>query len=415
MHGLPSRSGEELVDALRGAAEARGIEILCDARVTRLHADENDRLLGVTLERPDGSTEEVALCQLVLACNGYGGNADLVRAHIPTLADALYFGHTGNQGDALLWGEALGAATRHLSGHQGHGSVAHPAGILITWATITEGGVQVNAEGRRFSNEMHGYSEQAAEVLRQPNRIAWTIFDARIAGIARQFEDFRQAEAIGAIVTADTPQALAARTGLPADALISTLSDVERLKLDGATDTFGRAFRADQQLSAPFHAVRVTGALFHTQGGLVVDEHARVLRPDGTSLPNLYAAGGAACGVSGSQASGYLSGNGLLTAVVLGRLAGAAAAPPSPDGSAGPGRPQGTRFFSSLRASVRRCMPRRRAVSEMLKSVSSSVSWMRSHSSVFSDVGRAVTAMVGSPPPLPKAASMSSVFAGLAR
>ncbi|BAF88103.1 fumarate reductase [Azorhizobium caulinodans ORS 571] len=325
MHGLPSRSGEELVDALRGAAEARGIEILCDARVTQLHADENDRLLGVTLERPDGSTEEVALCQLVLACNGYGGNADLVRAHIPTLADALYFGHTGNQGDALLWGEALGAATRHLSGHQGHGSVAYPAGILITWATITEGGVQVNAEGRRFSNEMHGYSEQAAEVLRQPNRMAWTIFDTRIAGIARQFEDFRQAEAIGAIVTADTPQALAARTGLPADALISTLSDVERLKLDGATDTFGRAFRADQQLSAPFHAVRVTGALFHTQGGLVVDEHARVLRPDGTSLPNLYASGGAACGVSGSQASGYLSGNGLLTAVVLGRLAGSAA------------------------------------------------------------------------------------------
>jgi fumarate reductase flavoprotein subunit len=71
--------------------------------------------------------------------------------------------------------------------------------------------------------------------------------------------------------------------------------------------------------------VRVTGALFHTQGGLAVDGQARVLRPDGRALPNLYAAGGAACGVSGSRASGYLSGNGLLTAVALGRLAGLAA------------------------------------------------------------------------------------------
>jgi fumarate reductase flavoprotein subunit len=79
-------------------------------------------------------------------------------------------------------------------------------------------------------------------------------------------------------------------------------------------------------LAPPFHAVRVTGALFHTQGGLVVDEAARVLRPDGQALPNLFAAGGAACGVSGPLASGYLSGNGLLTAVVLGRLAGQAAA-----------------------------------------------------------------------------------------
>ena len=72
--------------------------------------------------------------------------------------------------------------------------------------------------------------------------------------------------------------------------------------------------------------MRVTGALFHTQGGLVVDGQARVLRPDGAALPNLFAAGGAACGVSGPEAGGYLSGNGLLTAVVLGRLAGRTAA-----------------------------------------------------------------------------------------
>ena len=70
----------------------------------------------------------------------------------------------------------------------------------------------------------------------------------------------------------------------------------------------------------------MTGALFHTQGGLVIDASCRVKRNDGTVFPNLFAAGGAAVGVSGSTAAGYLSGNGLLTATVLGRLAGQAAA-----------------------------------------------------------------------------------------
>ncbi|MEO1688775.1 MAG: FAD-binding protein, partial [Pseudomonadota bacterium] len=77
-------------------------------------------------------------------------------------------------------------------------------------------------------------------------------------------------------------------------------------------------------LAAPFCGVRVTGALFHTPGGLRTDGLGRVLRPDGSPLPNLWAGGGAACGVSGRGDAGYLSGNGLLAAVALGRAAGAA-------------------------------------------------------------------------------------------
>jgi fumarate reductase flavoprotein subunit len=76
----------------------------------------------------------------------------------------------------------------------------------------------------------------------------------------------------------------------------------------------------------PFKAVKVTGALFHTQGGLAVDGEARVRSRRGERLPNLFASGGAAAGVSGPHANGYLSGNGLLTATVLGRVAGESAA-----------------------------------------------------------------------------------------
>jgi fumarate reductase flavoprotein subunit len=326
MHGLPSRSGAELVDRLRAAAEKAGIPILTEARVTALITDEGGTPRGLIVARPDGSEERVGARAILLACSGYGGDPDLVRAHIPRLADALYFGHPGNTGDAVKWGAALGAQLAQMSGHQGHGSVAQPAGILVTWAVITEGGFQVNALGRRFWNEAQGYSEAAEAVLAQPGGIAFDIFDARIAGIARQFADFRAAEEHGAVLTAPSIEALAARVKLPAEILAATFNEVEAMKQASACDAHGRDWSRASLLEPPFHAVRVTGALFHTQGGLVLDDAARVLRGDGVAIEGLYAAGGAACGVSGPEPSGYLSGNGLLSAVVLGRIAGREAA-----------------------------------------------------------------------------------------
>ncbi len=317
MHGLPTRSGAELVDRLRQTCEAEGIDIICERRATVLHHADRT-ITGVTVTLPDGSTESIGCARLILACNGYGGNRAMVAAHMPAISDALWFGHDGNRGEAVQWGQALGAGTRHLGAYQGHGNVAHPHGILITWAVITEGGVQVNLDGRRFWNEAQGYSEAARAVMGQPQGQAWAIFDSRIAGIARQFADFQAAEAQGAVKMADTVADLAAVTGLPADALADTLAAIPQ----GGTDAFGRTF-ATAPLTPPYAAVRVTGALFHTQGGLDVTGTGQVRHQDGTLFANLHAAGGAACGVSGTADSGYLSGNGLLSAVVLGRAAGA--------------------------------------------------------------------------------------------
>ena len=318
MHGLPTRNGAELIDRLRTAAEARGVTIMGESVATTLYTRDDGTIGGIELTRGDGSRERIGCGALVLACNGYGGNRALVRELIPEMADALYFGHPGNQGDAVQWGRALGAGLAHLSGYQGHGSVATPHNILVTWAVVMEGGFQVNARGARFCDESRGYSEQAADVLRQPGGIAFNIFDARIAAIARQFQDFRDAETAGAILSAGTPQDLAEELGIPGTTFMREYAAL--VAADGGRDRFGRL--VTKLLNPPLHAVKVTGALFHTQGGLMVDCRGRVLRQDGRAFPNLFAAGGAAAGVSGGKASGYLSGNGLLTATVLGRIAG---------------------------------------------------------------------------------------------
>ncbi|MCB8889055.1 FAD-dependent oxidoreductase [Vreelandella malpeensis] len=326
MHATPRRTGEELMGALLNAAERMGVDILTQTRVVDLYVDDTRQVRGVALERPDGSRERIGCDAVLLACNGFGGNPELVRRHIPSLGEALYYGHEGNQGDALLWGEAMGASTRDLGACQGHGSLATPHQVLISWALMMQGGIQVNLHGERFSNEHGGYSEQAARVLAQPEQIAWNLYDERIHQNALEFEDYRNAFGAGAVRRFETLEALADGANLPLETLEATFDAMQQHTSAQTPDTFGRTFERAHQLQPPYYAVRVTGALFHTQGGLEVNTQARVLDLEGKALPNLFAAGGAARGVSGAGDSGYLSGNGLLSAVVLGAVAGQSAA-----------------------------------------------------------------------------------------
>jgi fumarate reductase flavoprotein subunit len=325
MYGTPNRTGGELMGALESAVSAAEIPVLTEATVDRLYMD-GERVVGIQAVRPGGEREDIGCGALVLACSGFGGNAELVGRHIPEIAGAVYHGHPGNRGDALAWGEALGAAIGDVGAYQGHGGLAAGHGVPILWPAIMEGGFQVNSAGERFSNEAAGYSEQAALVNAQPGNLAWYVFDARCHRLMSDFDDFRDALRAGAVIDAADEAELAAKCGLPAEVLARTFASVRMAVSGEAADAFGRDFTGKPALCAPYHAVKVTGALFHTQGGLEVDDQARVRKRDGGSFPNLFAGGGAARGISGDGASGYLAGNGLLTATTLGRIAGHAAA-----------------------------------------------------------------------------------------
>ena len=326
MHAHPERTGRALISALMQAAVNAEVDVLENATARVLFVDDDQRIQGLEVERSDGSRERVGCDALVLACNGYGGSPELVRRYIPEMTEALYFGHPGNQGDAITWGQQLGAKLADLSAYQGHGSVASPHGALITWAIMMEGGIQVNSAGERFSNEHHGYSEQAVAVLAQPGGVVWNLYDARLHELAQAFEDYRGAIDVGATRMANTMSELADIVNIPEATLAATLESCAAYQRGDVNDPFGRDFTTNSLLEPPYYAVRVTGALFHTQGGLCVDERAAVIRENGTAFANLFAGGGAARGVSGSDVSGYLSGNGLLTATVLGRIAGTSAA-----------------------------------------------------------------------------------------
>jgi fumarate reductase flavoprotein subunit len=315
---------------LRAAADAAGVIVLTQAQVTALHADETGSIHSLNYLQADGVTGHLNCDAVILACNGFGGNADMVKQHLPAMKDAQYAGHVGNDGSAVAWGLQLGAELADMGAYQGHGSWAIPQGSLISWALMMEGGIQINRFGARFHDETQGYSEAAVQVLNQPDGVAWNVFDNQLLQFAQDFPDFVAAQTAGALKSAANAESLSAIVGCPSMALDKTLAEVNRLadasaqEMPDAKDTWGRSFK--RRLEAPFHAIKVTGALFHTQGGLNINAQCQVLKPDGKTLPNLYAAGGAARGVSGAEVWGYLSGNGLLSAIAGGHIAAQAVA-----------------------------------------------------------------------------------------
>jgi fumarate reductase flavoprotein subunit len=320
LHGPPSRRGRDLLEGLYAATQRAGVPVAFRTPARALIEDGAGGVAGAVLD----SDTRIGARAVIMACNGFGADRALLERFCPEIAGALYFGAPGSQGEALRWGEALGAALANTGAYQAHASVAEPHAALVTWTLVEKGGVVVDATGRRFGDETLGYSAFAAlEAARPAPRYA--LYDRRVRDFtASRQEEFADLVAHGGAPEDPTIEALAARRGLDAEALRATLEAAAAAARGAAGDPFGRQDWGLGALEAPFVSTRITPALFHTQGGLRVDLDARVLRRDGRPVPGLYAGGGAAAGISGlSGGGGYVSGNGLLAALGLGWLAGA--------------------------------------------------------------------------------------------
>ncbi|WP_431285888.1 FAD-dependent oxidoreductase [Humitalea sp. 24SJ18S-53] len=324
LHAPVSRRGQDLVDDLLAAVAARNIP-LAVGNAARSLIIENGAIQGAIVET-DGAQHAIRARKTILAVNGFAGNPDLVKRYCPEIAGTEYFGARGSTGEAIIWGEAVGADLANMAAYQGYGAVAYPHGSLLSWTTIEKGGIIVGADGRRFGDESVGYSG-FARVVRGQGDYAYAIFDQAIFDIAAQEEEFLELVNHGGVKMGDTPADIATPFGLGAAAVAEEIAARNAAAAANGRDRFGRSDFGLGALRAPFYICRVVPGLFHTQGGLRIDGDARVLRKDGGTVPNLFAGGGAAAGISGrAGALGYASGNGLLTAIALGRLAALAAA-----------------------------------------------------------------------------------------
>lgn len=326
-HGTPNRNGEELIAMLMSAAQDAGVEIVTQAKVTDLIVDEARAVRGLVYKSPDGEMT-VGCDALVLACAGYGANKDLIKRFIPEMSGGAYYGCEHHRGDAIIWGKALGAAIADMGSYQGVGTHAIPHSYGLPHTVMIEGGFKVNALGQRFEDETDNISRQAVDLIAQPGSVGWIIYDEHAHSKAFDiFAGYRDnAKFLTENATADTIGDIAKITKINLDGLVETFGNVDGFISSGELCPFGRQFEETHRLHPPFYAIKVTGALYHTQGGLCIDDHARVKRDDGGVFRNLFAGGGAARSVSGPAEWGYLPAMGLATAVVFGRVAGREAA-----------------------------------------------------------------------------------------
>jgi fumarate reductase flavoprotein subunit len=206
-----------------------------------------------------------------------------------------------------------------MSGYQGRDCISAD-GTRVTPPVLNEGGIAVNSSGKRFVNERQDYSALASIYRQQPGHVAFFIWDQRIQHMVEDVFVMQQAMARGGIVCANSTAEIAAAYELPAVVLSRTLARYNA-GVQRGDDEFGRS-ELSEPLCAPYFAAKITGAIAHTQGGLVVDSACRVLRVDGTPIPNLYAGGNTMAGLSGDGAAGYLSGNGLMVAYTSAYLIG---------------------------------------------------------------------------------------------
>ena len=181
-----------------------------------------------------------------------------------------------------------------------------------------DGGILINAEGKRFTNELLTRDVVSAAELKQPGRFAWVFWDDATRKSAKLMDSYIS---MGLAVKGNTVAEIAKAMNVPAAELEATLKAYAAGKAAGK-DAFGRADMPQAMQTAPFFAVKVQPAVHHTMGGVKIDTKAEVLNPAGHTIPGLFAAGEVTGGVHGGN---RLGGNAQADIVTFGRIAGQSA------------------------------------------------------------------------------------------
>jgi fumarate reductase flavoprotein subunit len=260
--------------------------------------------------------------KIILASGGFGASAELLSKYIPKAVGIPFPGHHGSTGDGIKMGLEIGAAIENMGAFQPYPAYIGPGKRAVAPEVALSGGIMVDAAGRRFVDETRYPGGLGIKMLDLDGKQAYEIFDEGIFQLHRNAPGLRSLGGLfdaELLLKAETPEELAGKLGVDAEGLKQTIRDCNQRAARGDKDPFGRVL--PQPLAPLYYGIKVTVALYHTQGGLKVNADGQVLRADGSIIPNLYAGGGVAVGVSGKGLEGYLPGNGLLASLGLGMIA----------------------------------------------------------------------------------------------
>ena len=312
------KEDKTITDFLFAAVEReKNIEVRFSTPVLALERDAGGAVVGVRT-----NNGIVTARKIILASGGFGASTELLSKYIPKAVGIPFPGHHGSTGDGIKMGLEIGAAVENMGAFQPYPAYIGPGKRAVPPEVALSGGIMVDGAGRRFVNETRYPGGLGIKMLDLPGKEAYEIFDERIFQLHRNAPGLRSLARLfdaGFLLKAETPAELAGKLGINAEGLEQTIRECNALAAGGDKDAFDRVL--PQPLEGPCYGIKVTVALYHTQGGLKVNADGQVIRADGSVIPNLYAGGGVAVGVSGKGLEGYLPGNGLLASLGLGMIA----------------------------------------------------------------------------------------------
>ena len=311
-----SAIGPEVIRVLWKAAKDRKMDVRTQTRATEIIMKDG-RVAGVKATTKDGKVYTIDAKAVVLATGGFGANQDMLVKYQPKLKGYATTNQPGATGDGIILAEHAGAALVDMKQIQAHPTAA-PDGTLISESVRGDGGILINAEGKRFTNELLTRDVVSAAELKQPGRFAWVFWDDATRKSAKLMDSYIS---MGLAVKGNTVAEIAKAMNVPAAELEVTLKAYAAGKAAGK-DAFGRADMPQAMQTAPFFAVKVQPAVHHTMGGVKIDTKAEVLNPAGHTIPGLFAAGEVTGGVHGGN---RLGGNAQADIVTFGRIAGQSA------------------------------------------------------------------------------------------
>jgi 3-oxosteroid 1-dehydrogenase len=339
--------GNAIAIGLRKGLIDAGVPVVYGAALDTVVV-ENGRVVGVRADVGGESVVVRASRGVILGSGGFEHDQEMREKYLPGPTNQGWStGSINNTGDGHRAGIAIGADTDLMDDAWWGPTIPLPRG---PWFCLAErnlpGSIIVNGAGKRFMNEALPYVEATHEIYKGEHSgiahvPAWMVIDQRyrnrylFAGLSPRQPFPAHWYKHGTVVRATTLAELAERIEVPADALMQTVQRFNGFAASGVDEDFHRGESAyDKYYSdprvlpnpslhaidrAPFYAVKIVPGDLGTKGGLRTDEAARVLRPDGTVIPGLYAAGNVSAAVMGHTYPG--PGGTIGPAMVFGYLA----------------------------------------------------------------------------------------------
>ena len=320
--GKVTAVGAYIVPILEKNLQDRNVQFLFDTTANEIIMKDG-KAVGIKGTGKDGHKVTINAKSVVIATGGFGANAEMVEKYKPELKGFATTNAEGAQGQGIEMATAVGAATVDMDQIQIHPTVhieedgnAH----LITEGLRGDGAILVNAEGKRFYDEVSTRDKVSAAIIAQPDKSAWLVVDQSMVDKSAVIAGYIKS---GYTVTGATYEELAKAMGVDEATFTSTMNTWNQAVEAKSDAEFGRTSFANPLTTAPYYAIKITPAVHHTMGGIVINPKAEVLNEKGEAISGLYAAGEVTGGVHGAN---RLGGNAVADFVVFGRISGQSAA-----------------------------------------------------------------------------------------